>query len=77
MIAVPSILMVAPKGTVKDEILLETPSLSFKVSIDKGMHALELEVENANSITGKYFLIKIIGFNLVKPNNKSTYTPKH
>ena len=61
----------------EEEILLEIPSLSFKVSMDNGMVALEEEVENANSITGKYFLIKVNGFNRVNANNKSRYTPKH
>ena len=61
MIEVPSMLMVAPSGIVKDEILFETPIFSASVSIFIGMVAFEVEVENANAITGKKFLMKING----------------
>lgn len=66
MIAVPSILMVAPSGTVKEEIFLDTPIFFANVSIDNGIVALDVAVEKANAITGKKFLIKIIGFKPVK-----------
>ena len=45
------------------------PSLSLKYSIDIGIAAFELAVENANPITGKNFLINIIGLNPVKNLN--------
>ena len=61
MMDVPSILIVAPNGIVKDEIFLETPIFSAKVFI--GIVALDVDVEKAKAITGKKFLIKIIGFN--------------
>ena len=63
MMDVPSILIVAPNGIVKDEIFLETPTFSAKVSIFIGIVALDVDVEKAKAITGKKFLIKITGFN--------------
>ena len=42
---------------------LETPIFSAKVSIFIGIVALDVDVEKAKAITGKKFLIKIIGFN--------------
>ena len=50
MIAVPSILMVAPKGMEKEPIDLLTPILSVTVLMETGMVALELAVPNANVI---------------------------
>ena len=66
MIEVPSMLMVAPSGIVKDEIFLDTPIFLDSVSIDIGMVALDVAVENANAITGKNFLMNRIGFRPVK-----------
>ena len=66
MMDVPSILMVAPSGIVNEEIFLETPTFLESVSIESGMVAFDVAVENANAITGKNFLIKRIGFNPVK-----------
>ena len=63
MIDVPSILMVAPRGMVKDEICFDTPTFLCSVSMDSGMVVLDVDVEKAKAITGKKFLIKIIGFN--------------
>ena len=54
--------MVAPNGIVKEDIFLETPIFSASVSIFIGIVALDVDVEKANAITGKKFLIKIIGF---------------
>ena len=58
-------LMVAPSGMVKEEIFLDTPIFLESVSIESGMVALDVAVENANAITGKNFLIKRIGFSPV------------
>ena len=52
--------MVAPSGIVKDEIFFDTPIFFANVSIDIGMVAFDVAVENANAITGKKFLIKTI-----------------
>ena len=49
-------LMVAPNGIVKDEIFLDTPTFLDSVSIDIGMVALDVAVENANAITESEFL---------------------
>ena len=62
---VPSILIVAPNGIVKDEIFLETPIFSAKVSIFIGIVALDVDVEKQSHYWEK-FLIKIIGFNPLK-----------
>ena len=70
-------LMVAPSGIVKEEIFLDTPTFLERVSIDIGMVALDVAVENANAITGKNFLIKRIGFRPVKILSRIWYTPKH
>ena len=56
---------------VKEEICFETPILFCNVSIDIGIVALEVAVENANPITGENFLINFIGFNFVKANKNS------
>jgi hypothetical protein len=77
MMEVPSILMVAPKGMVKEEIFLETPIFSSRVSILTGMVALEVDVENAKAITGKNLLINLTGFSLVKISSMIMYTMKH
>ena len=69
MMDVPSMLMVAPRGIVKDEICLETPIFLYRVSIDRGIVALLVEVEKAKVITGKNFLMNLKGFNRVKANS--------
>ena len=66
MIEVPSMLIVAPRGMVNEEIFLETPTFLDRVSMDIGIVALDVAVENANAITGKNFLMKRIGFRPVK-----------
>ena len=66
---VPSMLMVAPRGIVKDEICLETPIFLYRVSIDRGIVALLVEVEKAKVITGKNFLMNLKGFKRVKANS--------
>ena len=69
MIDVPSILMVAPRGMVKDEICFDTPTFLCSVSMDSGMVVLDVDVENANIMTGKNFLINLAGFSLVNKNS--------
>ena len=64
--AVPSMLMVAPSGMVKEEIFLDTPIFSSSVSIASGIVALDVAVEKAKLITGKYLRINLYGFSLVK-----------
>ena len=49
IIAVPSIFIVAPKGTVNDEIFFFTCKLSSKLFSVIGIVALLLDVEKANS----------------------------
>ena len=49
--AVPSIFIVAPKGSTKLETDFETPRFSSAVSIVSGSVALEEEVENATKGT--------------------------
>ena len=60
----------------KEEILLETPIFLSKVSIERGIVAFEVEVEKANAITGKNFLINLIGFKPVHTFKKLIYTTK-
>lgn len=62
MIEVPSILIVAPRGMVKELIFSETPIFLAKVPIDNGIVALDVAVENANCITGKNLRKKTNGF---------------
>ena len=57
MMAVPSMLMVAPNGIVNDETSRETPS-SESFSRFSGIVAFDVEDENANSITDMKFLKK-------------------
>ena len=64
MIAVPSILTVAPNGIVNDDTSRETP-ISSSLSIFIGIVAFEDDAEKANSITLKNFLKNLIGFNRV------------
>ena len=70
-------LMVAPSGIVNEEIFLETPTFLDRVSMDIGIVALDVAVENANAITGKNFLMNFIGFSPVKIFSRIWYTPKH
>ena len=56
MIAVPSILIVAPSGTTKEVTGLDTPRSCSVTFIAVGNVALLLDVLNATAITGKYFL---------------------
>ena len=70
MMEVPSMLIVAPSGIVKEEIFLETPTFLESVSIESGIVAFDVAVENANAITGKNFLMKRIGFSPVKIFNR-------
>ena len=51
IIAVPSILIVAPTGTTKDETSFFTPSSSVTVFNVIGIVAALEDVENANKIT--------------------------
>ena len=66
MIAVPSILIVAPSGIVNEEIRFDIPIFFSSVSIDMGIVAFEVAVENAKAITGKKFFINL--FNRNKEN---------
>ena len=64
IIAVPSILIVAPKGMVKDDTSRETPiSLSF--SIFSGIVAFDVDDENAKNITEINRLKNLSGFKRV------------
>ena len=77
MMDVPSILMVAPSGMVKDEMRRLTPIFSSSVSIFIGIVALEVAVENAKPITGANFLRKRSGLSLVSSASRIWYTPQH
>ena len=65
MMAVPSMLMVAPSGIVNEETSRETPN-SVSFSMFRGIVAFDVEDENAKNITGTNFLKNLIGFSLVK-----------
>ena len=73
MMAVPSMLMVAPSGMVNDEISRDTPS-SVSVSRFNGIVAFEVEDENAKNITEMNFLKNLIGFSLVSITSSDGYT---
>ena len=77
MIDVPSMFTVAPRGTVNEEILRETPIFFSSVSMDIGIVAFDVAVVKANIITGKNFLINLTGFSLVNTNSRIWYTPRH
>ena len=62
---------------VKDDIFLDTPTFLDRVSIDSGIVAFDVAVENAKAITGKNFLINFRGFSPVNIFSKIWYTPKH
>ena len=70
MIAVPSILIVAQSGTVKDPIEEFTPILFFTVSKVIGIVALLEEVLNAKTASDLTFMKNLIGFNRAKRVNK-------
>lgn len=55
MMTVPFLLIVAPKGTVNDEISRETP-ISSNLFIFNGIVAFDDNVENAKNITDMNFL---------------------
>ena len=69
IIAVPSILIVAPSGMVKDAIFLETPILRQSVSMLSGTTAALIDVVKANVMTGKNFLINRKGLSLANVAN--------
>ena len=77
MMDVPSILVVAPSGMVKDEIRRLTPIFSSSVSIFIGIVALEVAVEKAKPITGANFLRKRSGLRRVNSASRIWYTPQH
>lgn len=60
--AVPSILMVAPRGKVKLLILFETPEFSSTAVMVKGKVAPDEEVENAVKIGVAIFFICLKGW---------------
>ena len=66
MIAVPSILIVIPRGNTKLEISSCTPSSSVVVFKFKGKVAALEEVEKPNNATLTIFLTNGIGFNFAK-----------
>ena len=66
IIAVPSILTVAPKGTVNEAIELSAPNRSLAALNVTGIVALLDEVLNANSIAGRMFINSLRGFKRVK-----------
>ena len=69
IIAVPSMLIVAPNGMVNEEISRETPS-SESFSMFNGIVAFDVEDENAKNITETNFLKNFIGLNLVKMTSR-------
>lgn len=73
IIAVPSMLMVAPRGIVNDEISFETP-ISDNFSIFNGIVAFDVDDENAKNMTEKNFLKNTTGFSLVIINISVGYT---
>ena len=66
MIAVPSILMVAPKGTVNEEMLLLTPKRFSTVRNVTGMVAPLEAVLKANANAGRILLKKVL---ILRPVN--------
>ena len=71
MIAVPSMLIVAPSGIVNDATELLAPNFLVAVSSVIGMVALELDVLKANKHVCFIFAKKVVGFKPVKSfNNK-------
>ena len=68
--AVPSILIVAPSGTVKDPIEELTPILFFTVSNVIGIVALLEEVLKAKTASDLTFMKNFTGFNRAKSVNR-------
>ena len=66
MMAVPSMLMVEPKGTVKEATLDLTPNFLVAVSIVTGKVALLLDVLKAKSAASRIFTSNISGFKPLK-----------
>ena len=66
MMAVPSMLMVAPRGTAKEATLLDTPSLYSTVRKVTGKVAPLEEVENATSSGSRIFARKTLGLRPAK-----------
>ena len=71
MMAVPSMLMVAPSGMVNDATRLSTPIFFSSVSMLSGMVALLELVENANAMTGQNLRRKWKGLRRVPMNRIS------
>ena len=68
--AVPSILIVAPSGTVKDPIEELTPILFFTVSYVIGIVALLEEVIKAKTASDLTFMKNLRGFNRANRVNR-------
>lgn len=73
MMAVPSMLIVAPSGTVNEEISSDTP-ISESFDMVSGIVAFDDEDENAKNCTEVNFLKKLRGFNLVNATSSDGYT---
>ena len=71
MIAVPSILMVAPRGTVNDETLLETPNRCSTVRIVTGIVAPLEAVLKASANAGRNLLKNVFTLSPVKNFNNN------
>ena len=68
--AVPSMLIVAPKGTMKEAVELSTPNLFSTLRRVTGMVALELDVLKANICAVRIFFKNVSG--LTRPNSLSS-----
>ena len=73
MIAVPSMLMVAPNGTVNEATELSTPNRWVTVRKVTGIVALELAVENANTWALLIFFMKVTG---LRPEKILVFCPE-
>ena len=69
-------LIVAPRGTVKDPIDDLTPSLFLTVSKVTGIVALLDEVLKAKTARDLTFIKNVIGFSLVKRDKRLPYVTK-
>jgi hypothetical protein len=76
MIAVPSILIVAPRGTVKEPIEDLTPRLFLTVSSVTGIVALLDEVLKAKTASDLTFIKNLIGLSLAKRVKRLPYVIK-
>ena len=76
MIAVPSMLMVAPSGIVKEATELLTPWCFSTVSIVTGSVAFELAVLKAIIAAGRMFSKNLNGLKRARAVSNSEYTPK-